>query len=207
MKRSNVRIAIQKEGRLREASLKFLKNLGVEVSAGAENSLIAPASDNIEIIFVRSGDIPEYIKSSVADFGIIGQNVLREQSSKLKTIKELGFGRCELVIAVPKKSNIKQVSHLEGERIATSYPSSLRKFLKQNSCSASIVNLQGSVEAAPKLGLADAICDLTQSGKTLKANHLRVLSKINSSQAVLVESRHQTSEAQNFINQKIENIK
>ncbi|HEX5798423.1 MAG TPA: ATP phosphoribosyltransferase [Candidatus Saccharimonadales bacterium] len=199
MKRSNLRIAIQKSGRLRKDSLKFLEKQGVKVPQSSKNSFIVPCENNLEILFVRYGDIPEYVASSVADFGIVGENLLYEENKKIALQSKLGFGHCRLVIAVPKGSKIKKIADLEGERIATSYPNSLRKFLRANGLGAAIVNIRGSVEAAPAIGLADAICDLTQTGETLKANDLNVIAEVVNSEAVLITPKEQSKKAEKFL--------
>ncbi|MBU1992943.1 MAG: ATP phosphoribosyltransferase [Patescibacteria group bacterium] len=183
MKDNNIRVAIQKKGRLREPSMNFLKSLGLKFAKNG-NKLILPCQNaKVELLFVRNSDIPEYIKGGVADFGIVGQNVLFEKQYKLKTAKKLGFGKCSLVIAAPKG-----VFDLEGERIATSYPNSLKSFLRKKSINASVIEIQGSVEITPALNLADAICDITQTGTTLEGNNLRIIEKVLDSEAVLVQS-------------------
>jgi len=141
------------------------------------------AGDIVETIPVRNSDIPVYVDSGVADFGIVGENVLFEQECRLPVISRLGFGKCSLVIAAPRK-----IKDLSEERIATSYPNTLKKYLKRNKINASIIKINGSVEICPGLGLCDAICDITQSGRTLKENRLRVVEKIMDSEAVLVGS-------------------
>lgn len=146
------------------------------------------ANRDVDILYARQIDIPQYVQSGVADYGIVGANVLRENVFSVDQVKSLGFGRCTLVIAVPEKTNVQNVTELEGERIATSYPNSLRAFLRQQGVDAAIVEVQGSVEAAPALGLADAICDLTQTGNTLRENGLRVIATVYESEAVLIRN-------------------
>lgn len=199
MRRSSLRIAIQKSGRLREGSLKFLKKQGLDVPKTTRNAFIVPCGDNVEILFVRYGDIPEYVASGAADYGIVGENLLYEETKKVILQEKLGFGRCKLIIAVPKNSKIKNISGLEGERIATSYPNSLRKFLRANSLGAAIINIRGSVEAAPAIGLADAVCDITQSGETIKANNLDIIAEIIESEAVLITPKDQSKKSEEFL--------
>lgn len=199
MRRNNIRIAIQKSGRLREDSRKFLATCGVKITKQDEKVFVVPCNDGeIEILFVRYGDIPQYVESGAADYGIVGENILYEENVKVHVVRKLGFGFCKLIIASPVKSNINSVEDLEGERIATSYPNSLRKFLRKNGLSAAIVKIQGAVEAAPVIGLADAVCDITQSGTTLKANNLKIIAEIIESQAVLIESPIKTKAAEKF---------
>lgn len=183
-----IRIAVQNNGRLSEASLSFLTKIGLKFRK-ANRQLITPCSNsNVEILYVRNADIPEYVSQNVADFGIVGENVLIERESKLKIEQKLGFGECSLIIAVPQNSFIKTIQDLQEERIATSYPRTLKRFLSQNGISASIVDISGSVEIAPSLNLADAICDITQSGSTLKKNKLKIIAKIFDSRATVVSN-------------------
>lgn len=132
---------------------------------------------------VRNSDIPVYVGDGVADFGIVGENVLIEQECRLPMVKKLGFGKCSLVIAAPK-----MIKDLSEERIATSYPNTLKKYLREKKINASIIKINGSVEICPGLGLSDAICDITQTGQTLRKNGLKVVEKILDSEAVLVSS-------------------
>ncbi len=204
MKRKTIRIAIQKEGRLKGPSIKFLKSLGIEITDSNGRMLVVPCKNsNIEILYVRHGDIPRYVENSTADFAIVGDNILFENNFNVNKIKKLNFGKCSLVIAVPSSSHIRKIQELEGERIATSYPNSLRKFLREKNINASIVEIKGSVEVAPSLGLADAICDLVRTGNTLKENNLRPIEKIFNSVAVLIESRSRTKEKREFINKSL----
>lgn len=196
-----VRIAIQKNGRLREASLLFLNSIGLKFDLGNNGRFIAPClNKNLEILLVRNIDIPEYVKNGAADFGIAGQNVLYERRDKIKVLRKLGFGNCKLIIAVPRGGSIKTVRDLDGERIATSYPYSLKKFLAERGLNASVITIKGSVEITPEIGLADAICDITQTGKTLREHQLRVLTTIMKSEAVLIGK--ETSKLKDIINIK-----
>ena len=179
--KNKMRIAIQNKGRLMDESVKFLKGSGLKFELNGRQLLIKCEERAVEILFVRCKDIPTYLEQGVADFGIVGENVLYEQGSDLEILESLGFGKCSLVIAAPEG-----IEDLDGERIATSYPNSLKRYLKKKGVNASVVEIGGSVEAAPTLGLADAICDITQSGRTLKENGLRVVDKILDSEAVLI---------------------
>lgn len=200
MKQSNIKIAIQKDGRLKKDSLDFLKSLGLEFNSKPGRMLIAPCQNqNAEILYVRHGDIPQYIQSRAADFGIVGKNILFENNFDIKIIKKLKFGKCRLVIAAPIRSAIKKIQELEGERIATSYPNSLREFLKKRKINATIVEIKGSVEIAPALNLADAICDLTQTGNSLKENGLKPIATLFRSEAVLIEAVLSSQTKENFL--------
>ncbi|MFA6528975.1 MAG: ATP phosphoribosyltransferase [Candidatus Gracilibacteria bacterium] len=184
-----LKIAIQNKGRLKEESIKFLKSFGVKIT-DTERGLIGKCADkNVEVLYVRHGDIPQYVQNGVADFGIVGENVIYERKFSIKKVRALGFGKCTLMIAVPKNSKIKVIADLEGERIASSYPNSLKKFLKANKINASIIEIRGSVEIAPLLGLADAICDITQTGKTLEENGLKRIIDVFQSEALVISGK------------------
>ncbi|OIP96715.1 ATP phosphoribosyltransferase [Candidatus Wirthbacteria bacterium CG2_30_54_11] len=189
MNRITTRIAIQKDGRLRERSLEALKALGYEFVVSNDRTLKAfSLCGQAELLLIRNRDIPLYVATGSAELGIVGENIVRENGYDLPVLAELGFALCRLMIAVPADSLIDDVDMLEGKRIATSYPVSLRKFLAWENVSAEIIELSGSVEIAPSVGLADAICDLVDSGRTLREYGLKPLCTIYESQAVLIAS-------------------
>lgn len=198
----NLRIAIQKNGRLRYPSLNYVTSLGLvfDLEDLDRQMVVGCLNSAVELLFVRNSDIPEYVKSGVADFGIVGENVLYERSDNLPIVKELGFGKCDLIIASPTDSCIKTVPDLYDERIATSYPNSLKRFLVVNNINASVVVINGSVEITPALNLADAICDITQTGRTLKQNNLTPIATVMKSQAVLITSPFNNDQKQIFFN-------
>ncbi|MFA4830981.1 MAG: ATP phosphoribosyltransferase [Patescibacteria group bacterium] len=198
--KNTIKIAIQKKGRLNEPSLVFLSAIGINNQQNGHCYITICKKTNTEIILVRDDDIPEYVSQGVVDFGIVGENVLAEKGIYTNIIRRLGFGNCQLVIAAPKDSLIKTTADLEGKRIATSYPQLLSKYLRINNINAAIVNLDGSVEIAPSLNLADAICDITQTGQTLKENGLIPIETIVKSEAVLIESPFENSNKQKFLN-------
>lgn len=182
-----IKIAIQNKGRLRAPSLKFLRSIGLKFKSNDRDLLKCCENKNVEFLYVRNFDIPAYVEQNTCDFGIVGENVLLERESRLKIVKKLGFGKCSLIIAVPEKKDIKNISELEGERIATSYPNTLKNFLIKNGIKASVIKINGSVEIAPFLNLADAICDITQTGTTLKENGLKIIAKVLDSEAVVIK--------------------
>lgn len=171
-----------------QPSLDFLELCGLKFEAGGRELLIPCKNREIEIIFVRNSDIPEYVRYGVADYGIVGENLLIEKGLEFDVLRKLDFAKCDLVVAVPQESDFQTVADLEHERIATSYPKTLAKVLKTRGVSAAIIEIKGSVEICPRLGLSDAVFDISQSGNTLRANGLRVLEKITDSQAVLIKS-------------------
>lgn len=195
-----LRIAIQKSGRLNEESMKLLKECGIDLGNGI-NKLKAEA-DNfpIEVFFLRDDDIPQYVEDNVADIGIVGENVLLEKDKKVKLIKKLGFGKCRLSIAVPKDQNYKGIKSLNGKKIATSYPGILQNYLKKEKVKAEIHEISGSVEIAPGIGLADAICDLVSSGSTLFMNGLKETETILKSEAVLIGNNKLSKAKQEILN-------
>jgi ATP phosphoribosyltransferase len=197
----NLRIAIQKNGRLRYPSLDYIVSLGLVFNPEDmdKQMVVGCLNSEIELLFVRNSDIPEYVKSGVADFGIVGENVLYERGDNLPIVKKLGFGKCDLIIASPEKSNIKSVADLNDERIATSYPNSLRKFLSENGVRASMIVINGSVEIATSLNLADAVCDITQTGNTLRCYNLIPFATILKSEAVLIESPFKSKNKELFL--------
>lgn len=189
MEQNIVKVAIQKDGRLKSASLKLLDLLGLDFNKENGRTLIVSCKNApVEILYVRHSEIPKYVQSGIIDFGIVGENVLYENNFNVKQIRKLGFGQCTLIIGIPTNSDIQNVKDLQERRIATSYPNSLQKFLLEQKLNATVVELKGAVEASPALGLSDAICDLTQTGKTLKENNLKPIETLFNSEAVLIES-------------------
>lgn len=205
-----LRLAIQKSGRLHDDSIKLLKECGIDISNGL-NKLKAEASNfPIEVYFLRDDDIPQYVEDGVADIGIVGENVVYEKNKPLTVLNKLGFGKCRLSIAVRKSENYTGIQFLEGKKVATSYPVILSKFLKDNGVSAEVHEISGSVEIAPSIGLADAICDLVSSGSTLFSNGLQEAETILSSEAVLVATNSLNAQKQQIIDRllfRIESVK
>lgn len=190
----NLKIAIQKSGRLYEGSMKLLKECGIEVSNGNNQLRVQAANFPVEVFFLRDDDIPEYVQDAVADIGFVGENVVTEKNKSVEAIERLGFGKCRLSIAVPKNGNLRSITDLNEKKIATSYPFILGEFLKAKNIKASIHEISGSVEIAPRIGLADAICDLVSSGSTLFTNELKEIETILSSEAVLISNKMQSAE-------------
>ena len=192
--RNRLHLAIQKSGRLSEDSLSLLRGAGIRLSRGGKSSLSARA-DNfpLDLMLVRDDDIPTFVADGVCELGIVGQNVLEEYTlgqskRRIEEIARLGFGRCSLKIAAPDSINFFQLKMLDGQRIATSYPNLLRRFLEASGVSADIVTMRGAVELAPRLGIARFVCDLVSTGATLDANGLTPVADVFASEAVLVRS-------------------
>ncbi len=185
-----LRIAIQKSGRLNEDSIRMLKECGIELENGMNKLKASAVNFPIEVLFLRDDDIPEYVAQGVADIGIVGENVLVETAADVKTIERLGYGKCRLSIAVPKNVKYSGIKSLDGKRIATTYKTVLSKFLKKNKINAEIHEISGSVEIAPGIGLAEAICDIVSSGSTLFMNGLKEVETVMKSEAVLIGNKN-----------------
>jgi ATP phosphoribosyltransferase len=185
-----LKIAIQKSGRLNEDSIKLLKECGIELNNGNKQLKAAAFNFPIEVYFFRDDDIPQYVYDGVADIGIVGENVLLEKAKDIDLVYRLGFGKCRLSIAVPKSLPYNNISDLNGLKVATTYSVILQNFLKEKNISAEIHEISGSVEIAPGIGLADAICDLVSSGSTLFTNGLKEVEVILKSEAVIVGNRN-----------------
>jgi ATP phosphoribosyltransferase len=194
-----VRIAIQKSGRLNQSSLALLKSCGISIDNGKDQLKAAAKNFPMEVFYLRNGDIPQYMRDGVVDLAIVGENLLVEKGRNLEVIEQLGFSRCRVSIAVPKNTAFESVKDLEGKRIATSYPNTVNAFLKANQIKADLHIINGSVEIAPNIGLADAICDIVSSGSTLFKNNLKEVIEIAQSQAVLVQAPVVSDEAKHSI--------
>lgn len=181
-----LKIALQRSGKLSEGSKELLRKCGIGFLNGGDK-LRAEASDfPLEIFFLRDDDIPDYVADGVADIGIVGENIVAEDPKNVEILEKLDFGRCRLSIAVPKTVEYEGVADFAGKRIATSYPGVLGKYLSERGVTADIHEISGSVEIAPSIGLADAVCDLVSSGSTLFSNGLREVETVMESEAVLI---------------------
>lgn len=189
LKNKNLKLAIQKEGRLSQDSLEFLRKSGLEFESYQQRLFSLCRNFPLEILYVRDDDIPDYVSAGTVDLGILGQNILNEERPNVKKLLNLRYGFCSLIVAVPKESNITKLSDLENKTIATTFPESTKNFFKKNNIKVKIVRISGSVEITPALGVAQAIVDLTSTGSTLALNDLRMLTKIYDSEAVLVANK------------------
>lgn len=185
---TTVRLAVQKSGRLHDGSIDLLRESGLNISNGRDQLKTIVRNFPVEILFLRDDDIPQYIEDRVADIGIVGENVLTEKNKSVRIARKLDFAKCRLSIAVPKSENYNGVKWLEGKNIATSYPVITKKFLAENKVNATLHEISGSVEIAPGIGLADAICDLVSTGSTLLSNGLKEVEIVMQSEAVLITS-------------------
>ena len=189
--KNRLTIAVQKKGRLFDQSTDLIRKSGINFSTKGDNLLAKSNNLPIDILFVRSDDIPSLVSNGDADLAIVGENVLIEKSLFKRTFIEkiinLGFSKCRLSFAAPKNNKIKTFNNM---KIATSYPNTVKKYLKDNKITASVINIHGSVELTPYIGMSDIICDLVSSGATLEANNLKEIEVILESQAVLIKNKN-----------------
>jgi len=183
---NSLRIAVQSNGRLTRYSLDLLRGIGLEFEDHERRLFVRCRNFDVELLFLRDDDIPEYVQDGVADLGIVGLNVIREQEAKVTQLNPLGFGFCTLTLAVPVASPVQRPDDLAGARIATTHAHSLRRYLADAGIEAQVVELSGGAEVAPSLDIADAICDLVSTGTTLRMHELRRIADVWESEAWLV---------------------
>ncbi len=188
VKMSNLRIAIQKAGRLHEESMELLKDIGISIDNGKDQLKASARDFPVEVFYLRNGDIPQYLRDGVVDAAIIGENIIIEKGNDLPFVERLGFSKCKVSIAVPKESDASSLKDLAGKEIATSYPETVKRFLEAPGISAKLHIINGSVEIAPNIGLADGFCDIVSSGSTLFKNGLKEIEVLLKSEAVLAIS-------------------
>jgi ATP phosphoribosyltransferase len=202
-----LKIAVQKSGRLHDDSIALLKAAGIRIENGDDKLLVSAANFPLEVLFLRNSDIPQYLEDGVTDMAIIGSNLVAEAEQECRIIHPLGFSRCRLSLAVPRQSEFPGKKWFNGKKIATSYPNTLRKWLAENNLVADIHVISGSVEIAPNIGLADAICDIVSSGSTLFKNGLNEVETILKSEACLVDSGSLSPEKQAIADELLFRIK
>ena len=185
---SKSKIAVQKSGRLHDDSMKILKEIGISIDNGKDQLKASARNFPLEVFYLRNGDIPQYLKDGIVDAAIIGENVLIEKGNGISIIEKLGFSKCKVSIAIPKSQTYNSIKDLNGRRIATSYPNTVNQFLDKNEVAAQLHIINGSVEIAPNIGLADAIVDIVSSGSTLFKNGLKEVEVLLNSEAVLAVS-------------------
>ena len=198
-----LKVAVQKSGRLLDDSLRLLKECGISIDNGRNQLKASARNFPIDILYLRNGDIPQYVQDRVADIGIIGQNTMIEKGKTITEVLQLGFSKCRLSIATPRFTDYDGPQWLNGKKIATSYPNSLRGYLKANNIEAEIHEISGSVEIAPNIGLADAICDLVSTGSTLFKNNLEEQEVMLKSQACIVKSENLAPGAQQILDKLV----
>ncbi|MAG88304.1 MULTISPECIES: ATP phosphoribosyltransferase [Zunongwangia] len=201
MKKEKLRIAIQKSGRLNEDSLKILKDAGVSIDNGKEQLKASARNFPVDVLYLRNGDIPQYLRDGVVDVAILGENVLVEKGKDIIRGEKLGFSKCRVSLAVPKSMKYNGIQDLEGKKIATSYPNTVKEYLAKKGITADLHIINGSVEIAPNIGLADAICDIVSSGSTLFKNNLKEAEVMLKSEAILAISPKISEERQQILDQ------
>ncbi len=197
---NKLRIAIQKSGRLNEDSLSLIKDCGISIDNGKDQLKASARNFPLEVFYLRNGDIPQYLRDGVVDIAIIGENVLIEKGEDLQFTERLGFSKCKVSLAIPKNQQYSGMAYFSNKRIATSYPNTVKKFLNEKGIATDIHIINGSVEIAPNIGLADGICDIVSSGSTLFKNNLKEVEVLLKSEAVLAVSPKISEENQAILN-------
>lgn len=189
IKTGNLKIAIQKEGRLSEQSLRLIRESGIQHVQDSKRKLISTGENfPVEILFLRDDDIPQYVADEVTDVGIVGENEVLEKDRKVEIVERLGFAQCRLSLAIPQSEKYNGTKYFNGRRIATSYPNILKQYLEKRNIRADIHEITGSVEIAPGIGLADGIFDIVSTGSTLIHNRLKEVEIVTHSEAVVIAS-------------------
>lgn len=191
-----IKIAVQKSGRLNQDSLKLLKDCGISIDNGKDQLKAIASNFPLEVLYLRNGDIPQYLRDGVVDIAIIGENVLIEKGTDIGIVEKLGFSKCRVSIAIPKENTFNSIKDLDGMRIATSYPNTVLNYFEKFNVKPEVHIINGSVEIAPNIGLADAICDIVSSGSTLFKNNLKEVEVMLKSEAVLAVSPKISTENQ-----------
>ena len=197
---SKLRIAIQKSGRLNEDSLRLLKDCGISIDNGKDQLKAAASNFPLEVFYLRNGDIPQYLIDGVVDIAIIGENVLIEKGNDIGIVEKLGFSKCRVSLAIPKNEPYTDIGYFTDKRIATSYPNTVKTYLLKKGIEIDVHVINGSVEIAPNIGLADGICDIVSSGSTLFKNNLKEVEVLLKSEAVLAVSPTISEENKKLLN-------
>lgn len=204
---SELKIAIQKNGRLSDNSKRLLEECGIKFSNGAGVLKATASNFPTEVLFLRDDDIPQYVEQQVADIGIVGENMVYEKDKDVRIMEKLGFAHCRLSLAIPKEDQYSGLEFFKNKKIATSYPKLLIDYFRKNNIKVEIEEIKGSVEIAPGIGLADAVGDIVSSGSTLLTNGLREVETVLSSQAVIIANKNLDEEKQNILNRLLFRIR
>ena len=191
-----IKLAVPNKGRLNERSLEMLKRAGLEIENGGDRLLFASVKNgNFSVLFLRAQDIVRFVQTGAVDAGITGWDLVLENGNGVELVREMGFGKCRLSVAVPESSGINSLEDIaDGSRVATSFPNMTKQFFESIGKKVEIAVISGAAEVMPRMGVADFITDLVSSGSTLKSNNLRELAVISDSQAVLIASKNLHSE-------------
>lgn len=196
-----LKLAIQKKGRLSEDSIQLINECDISFPNSSGKLVTSSYDFPMEILFLRDDDIPDYVQDGVADIGIVGENVLVESNKQVDEVLKMGFGKCRLSLAIPRNETYNSINNLNGKSIATSYPKILQNYLDKNHVKADIHVISGSVEIAPSIGLADAICDIVSTGSTLLSNGLKEVEQIFQSEAIMIKNKNLSTEKNGILNQ------
>ncbi|MFO7659005.1 MAG: ATP phosphoribosyltransferase [Bacteroidales bacterium] len=200
MENKNLKIAVQKSGRLSEKSLELIGESGIKLTQEGKLKLVSVGQNfPVELLFLRDDDIPQYVADNVADIGIVGENEVMEQNKPVDIVDRLGFAKCRLSLAIPQDIHYDDLTFFNGKKIATSYPVILHQFLTEKKIDAEIHEISGSVEIAPGIGLADAIFDIVSSGSTLISNRLKEVEIVTRSEAVIIGNRKMNTEKKQIL--------
>lgn len=200
---NKIKIAIQTKGRLNEDSISLINEAGIGLSVGKRKLVSTAKNFPMDALFLRDDDIPQTVADNVADIGIVGENEMLEKGENVVIAKRLGFSKCRLSLAIPKSLDYSGIEFFNGKKIATSYPAILKKYLNENNINAEIHVINGSVEIAPGIGLADAIFDIVSSGSTLVSNRLKEVEVVMKSEAVLIANPNLSPEKQEILDELI----
>ena len=196
-----LRIAVQAKGRLHEETMTMLEESSIKMDLGKRLLLVSSKSFPVEILFLRDDDIPQAVATGIADVGIVGENEFVEKGEDANIIRRLDFSKCRLSLAIPKEVDYKGLEWFQGKKIATSYPSILKNFLKENNISADVHVITGSVEIAPSIKLADCIFDIVSSGGTLVTNNLKEVEVVMKSEALMIGNKNLSAEKQEILDE------
>ena len=196
-----LRIAVQSKGRLYEDTLHLLTEADIKISSSKRTLLVQSTNFPLEVLYLRDDDIPQSVASGVADIGVVGENEFEERGEEADIVSRLGFSRCRLSLAIPKKEDYNGLEWFEGKKIATSYPNILRRFMEEKGIHIEIHVITGSVEISPGIGLADGIFDIVSSGSTLVSNNLREVEVVMQSEALLIANRQLSCEKRQVLQQ------
>ena len=205
-----LRIAVQSKGRLYDETMELLGEAGIKLTAVKRSLLVPSKNFPVEVLFLRDDDIPDTVATGTADIGIVGLNEVLEKNRKVHIVRNLGFSKCRLSLAVPNAANYTGLEWFNGKKVATSYPVILRKFFASKGIAADLHEISGSVEVAPGIGLADAIFDIVSSGSPLISNNLSEVEKVIDSEAVMIGGQPLSEEKQEILEEllfRIEAVK
>ena len=198
-----LRIAVQSKGRLFDDTMNLLSEADIKVSASKRTLLVQSTNFPIEVLYLRDDDIPQSVASGVADIGIVGENEFVERGENAQIIDRLGFSKCRLSLAIPKKVDYTGLKWFDGKKIATSYPNILSNFMKKNGINADIHVITGSVEISPGIGLADGIFDIVSAGSTLISNNLAEVEVVMKSEALLIGNWNMDEQKHQILNEML----